>query len=325
MSGPEEMSRDELIVVVRRQAGQIIAMAAQLSELMESNEALSGKLARLEHLLSRNSGNSSSPPSKDDDPGKPAPPEKNTRDKGGPQRARGKQPGAPGTHLAWIEYPDDRLDRFPQGRCDCSDDLVGARDLGIVDRYQQHTIALSRLRWDPKPKIVAAAPVRDIAANVVYLATKPSRCGSTADGSCPSRHRALPDRARDSNPNQGVERWNGAGHCRRGGTLKRGRPPENGAPDNAARTVLPRLRTARAAPTDAAAQLRWTSRVGQPPCCCTYLMHCPWFVKPKFWNLPPWQSLIDAGVSGVVLDCDETNDSSKNPPGRPGAGGALLT
>ena len=55
---PEEMSREELIVVVRRQAGQITAMAGQLSELMEANEALSGKLTRLEHLLSRNSGNS---------------------------------------------------------------------------------------------------------------------------------------------------------------------------------------------------------------------------------------------------------------------------
>jgi hypothetical protein len=127
------MSRDELIVVVRRQAGQI-------AELMETNEALAGKLARLEHLLSRNSGNSSSPPSRDDDPGKPALPKKNKRDRGGPQRSRGKQPGAPGTHLAWTENPDERRDRFPQGRCDCGADLGGARDLGIVDRYQQHEI-----------------------------------------------------------------------------------------------------------------------------------------------------------------------------------------
>jgi hypothetical protein len=34
---------------------------------MEVNDALA---ARLEHLLSRSSGNSSSPPSRDDDPGK---------------------------------------------------------------------------------------------------------------------------------------------------------------------------------------------------------------------------------------------------------------
>jgi hypothetical protein len=129
---PEELSRDELIVVVRRQAGQI-------SELMEANETLAGRLARLEHLLSRNSGNSSSPPSRDGDPGKPAPPERR-RGRGGPQRKRGKQPGTPGTHLAWTEDPDEQLDRFPEGRCDCGDDLGGARDLGVVDRYQQHEI-----------------------------------------------------------------------------------------------------------------------------------------------------------------------------------------
>jgi transposase len=138
--GLEELSREELIAVVRRQAGQITSMAGQLSELMEANEVLAGKLARLEHLLSRNSGNSSSPPSKDDDPGKSAPPEKNTRDQGGPKRARGKQPGAPGTHLAWTENPDECRELFPQGRCECGDDLGGARDLGIVDRYQQHEI-----------------------------------------------------------------------------------------------------------------------------------------------------------------------------------------
>jgi transposase len=147
VSALEEMSRDEMIVVVRRQAGQlaaqgrqITAQAEQISELAEANEALAGKLAKLERLLSRNSGNSSNPPSKDDDPGKPAPPEKNQRGKSGPKRSRGKQPGAPGSHLPWTVSPDDRRDRFPEGRCECGDDLRGARDLGIVDRYQQHEI-----------------------------------------------------------------------------------------------------------------------------------------------------------------------------------------
>src|SRR3954447_1697374 len=134
------MSRDELIVVVRRQAGQITAQAVQISELMEANEALAAMLARLEHLLSRNSGNSSNPPSRDDDPGKPTPPDKQ-RGRGGPKRARGKQPGTPGTHLAWTDDPNKRDDRFPEGRCDCGWDLDGARDLGIVDRSQQPAIA----------------------------------------------------------------------------------------------------------------------------------------------------------------------------------------
>jgi hypothetical protein len=136
---PEELSRDELIVVVGRQAVQISAQAVQISELVEVNEALAGRLARLEHLLSRNSGNSSNPPSRDDDPGKPPAPDKQ-RGRGGPRRARGKQPGSPGTHLAWTDDPDEQRDRFPEGRCDCGNDLGRARDLGVVDRYQQHEI-----------------------------------------------------------------------------------------------------------------------------------------------------------------------------------------
>lgn len=116
------MSRDELLVVVDRQAGQlaeqaaqlaardrqIARMAGQLSEVMEANEALAAKLARLEHLLSRNSGNSSSPPSRDDGPGKPPPPEKPRRGRSGPARTRDKQPGVPGSHLAWTDDPHER-------------------------------------------------------------------------------------------------------------------------------------------------------------------------------------------------------------------------
>jgi transposase len=140
------MSRDELITfVAERDAGiaardtQIMVMAGQLSELREANEVLAGKLARLEHLLSRNSKNSSSPPSKDDDPGK-TPPQVGKRRGGGPRRSRGKQPGSPGANLAWTDTPDERSDRFPEGRCECGHDLAGASDLGVVDSYQQHEI-----------------------------------------------------------------------------------------------------------------------------------------------------------------------------------------
>jgi transposase len=135
-----EMSRDELIRLVVERDARIVAMAGhQLSELMEANEVLAGKVARLEHLLSRNSKNSSSPPSKDDHPGK-TPPPVSKRCGGGPARSRGKQPGAPGANLAWTEAPDERADRFPEGRCECGHDLADASDLGVVDRYQQHEI-----------------------------------------------------------------------------------------------------------------------------------------------------------------------------------------
>jgi transposase len=90
---------------------QIAEMAGKLGELMETNEALIEKLARLEHLLSRNSGNSSSPPSRDGDPGKPPVPGKKRHGQSG--RPRGKQPGAPGSHLAFIDDPHERCGRTP--------------------------------------------------------------------------------------------------------------------------------------------------------------------------------------------------------------------
>lgn len=147
------MSRGELIVLAGEQAdqlaardvriaaqdAQIAAMAGQISQLVEANEALGDRLVKLEHLLSRNSGNSSSPPSKDDDPGR-KPPAKARRGGGGPKRKKGKQPGAPGANLAWTENPDKCRPRFPEGRCDCGTDLARAMDLGVADRYQQHEI-----------------------------------------------------------------------------------------------------------------------------------------------------------------------------------------
>ena len=125
------MSREQLLAFVGEQAKQIAALTAM-------NEELATKLARVEHLLSRNSANSSMPPSMDDDPGRTPPAARKRR--GGPKRLRGKQPGAPGANLAWVDRPDDQQDRFPHGHCECGHNLADAADLGVVDRYQQHEI-----------------------------------------------------------------------------------------------------------------------------------------------------------------------------------------
>jgi transposase len=125
------MSREQLLTLVGEQAKQIAALRAM-------NTELATRLARVEHLLSRNSGNSSMPPSTDGDPGRTPPAVKKRR--GGPKRPKGKQPGAPGANLAWLDKPDDQQDRFPQGLCECGHDLADAADLGVVDRYQQHEI-----------------------------------------------------------------------------------------------------------------------------------------------------------------------------------------
>ena len=148
MPGLDDLSRDELIALVRSQADRI-------AELVASNEALVAKVAKLEHLLSRNSGNSSNPPSQDEGPGKTPPKAKPRRE---PKRAKGKQKGAPGSRLAWSEEPDDQRDRFPDGLCSCGQALGDAADLGVVDRYQETEI--------PRPR-----------ANVTQYDQHAVRCG----------------------------------------------------------------------------------------------------------------------------------------------------
>ena len=146
---PEEMSHEELLVLAGEQAdrlaaqdGQITALARQVADLMEANEQLAAKLARLEHLLSRNSGNSSLPPSMDDQPGR-RPPEGNDRRRKGGGRSPGKQPGAPGSHLAWSENPNETIPHFPDGTCECGAPLAGGRDLGVAASHQQAEIPLA--------------------------------------------------------------------------------------------------------------------------------------------------------------------------------------
>ena len=104
-----------------------------LIEVLEArNGELAGRVAeleeRLERAVSRNSGNSSMPPSADDLPGKTAPRPRPGRGNG--KRKQGKQPGAPGAHLAWSDDPDKREPLFPQGECACGRSLAGAADLG---------------------------------------------------------------------------------------------------------------------------------------------------------------------------------------------------
>jgi hypothetical protein len=111
---------------------------AQIAALKTQNAELAERVARLERLISRNSGNSSMPPSTDDLPGK-KPPERTARRGGG--RKPGKQPGAPGAYLAWREHPDETEDVFPEGSCGCGADLAGAAGLGVRYSHQVTDLA----------------------------------------------------------------------------------------------------------------------------------------------------------------------------------------
>jgi len=115
-----------------------------LGLLAERDQLIAGlqeRVARLERLISRNSGNSSMPPSADDLAGRKPPRDKPRRGDG--KRKPGKQPGAPGSHLAWSQNPDKRVPHFPEGACECGADLAGARDLGVAASHQEVEIPLA--------------------------------------------------------------------------------------------------------------------------------------------------------------------------------------
>jgi hypothetical protein len=85
------------------------------------------------------------PPSADDLPGRIAPESRPGREKKAKRRP-GKQPGAPGSFLAWSEHPGDTVPHFPQGACGCGRDLAGAADLGVAASHQEIDIPLAAAR-----------------------------------------------------------------------------------------------------------------------------------------------------------------------------------
>jgi hypothetical protein len=77
---------------------------------MERTNELADKVAKLEHLLSRNSGNSSIPLSSDGGPGRALLPARSpAKGRAAPKRIKGDQKGAPGANLSWSDSPDDRM------------------------------------------------------------------------------------------------------------------------------------------------------------------------------------------------------------------------
>jgi transposase len=129
VSGLEELSREELIALVLR--------------LRETNVALEERVRRLERQVSRNSGNSSMPPSSDDLPGRTKPTPKRAKNSG---RKRGKQPGARGNAMPWVSTPDEWVPHRPQGHCGCGTDLADAHDVGIERSHQVHDLPEVRIK-----------------------------------------------------------------------------------------------------------------------------------------------------------------------------------
>jgi transposase len=105
-------------------------LAAENAALREMVEALQAEVAELTRRLRQNSRNSSKPPSSDSPFVKSAP--KSLRRKSG--RKPGGQPGHPGSTLALVDDPDERL-RHEPGRCTgCGAGLANAPEAGVERR-----------------------------------------------------------------------------------------------------------------------------------------------------------------------------------------------
>ena len=120
--------RDALIAA---QAEQIAVLEALVADLRK-------RLDATERAASRNSGNSSMPPSSDDLPGR-IPPRKQRPAAERAEKKRGKQQGSPGASMTW-EVPDRTEDHYPEGSCSCGRDLADAEDLGVTRSFQQEEI-----------------------------------------------------------------------------------------------------------------------------------------------------------------------------------------
>ena len=148
---------------------------AVIADLRALVERQAEQIARLERIISRNSGNSSMPPSTDDQPGKKPPKPKPA---GARKRRPGKQPGAAGAFLAWNDHPDQARDLFPEGSCGCCGaDLALARDLGVRYSHQVTDLPGARARTTQYDEHEV-----ECACGRRHLAAAPAEAGGAAPG-----------------------------------------------------------------------------------------------------------------------------------------------
>jgi transposase len=107
-----------------------VALRGMVSDLRTMVEALQAEVADLKRQLGQNSRNSSKPPSSDSPFVKPAP--KSLRGKSG--KKPGGQLGHPGSTLALVDDPNERLRHEPGPCTGCGADLADAPEVGVERR-----------------------------------------------------------------------------------------------------------------------------------------------------------------------------------------------
>src|SRR5712692_1698312 len=104
------------------------SLQALIVALLDLVDSLANRVAELEAEAGRHSGNSSKPPSGDTLAQRQAQKARRQEwtNKGKEKRSKGKQPGAPGAHLAQVEVPDVTVPHAPE-RCAGWRCLAGGR------------------------------------------------------------------------------------------------------------------------------------------------------------------------------------------------------
>jgi transposase len=125
-------SDPDLEATVAVQAAVIVELRAANAEQARLIATLQARVAELERRLGKDSSNSSKPPSSD---GLRKPARAARRADGRAEHRRpGKQPGAPGAHLAQVAGPDEVAWHAPDRCGGCGADLAGAPVAGVEAR-----------------------------------------------------------------------------------------------------------------------------------------------------------------------------------------------
>ena len=161
--------RDQRIAVL---VAQNATLREEVFTLKDKIGGMTRTIAGLEKKLGRNSQNSSMPPSTDTfvKPAKPESPNRKARRALG--RKPGKQPGAPGHHLARVDNPDKVIVYTPETCSGCGADLADAE---LVDVEVRQVFDI------PEPTMIGTEPVAKTALQLWHR-----------------KHSRLPERAKSA-------------------------------------------------------------------------------------------------------------------------------
>ena len=116
-------------------ADRVAEFEAENGVLRVLVEQLQARIVELERDAGRNSSNSSKPPSADDQAQRESRQARRARERGdAKQRRPGKQPGAPGAHLARVDTPDRVVTHTPVACGACGESLSDAPVCGVESR-----------------------------------------------------------------------------------------------------------------------------------------------------------------------------------------------